>query len=83
MQHVHVDIIELQQAKLAVERLARAVIPLLGIAQFRRNPQVFALLTFRESRIVQRATHAGLIVVPRRAVDMTVARLPAHSPLRR
>lgn len=73
MQHVHVDIIELQQAKLAVERLACAVIPLLGIAQFRRNPQVFALLTFRESRIVQRATHAGLIVVPRRAVDMTVA----------
>ena len=73
MQHVHVHVVELQQAELAVERLARGIVPLFRIAQLRRHPQVLAILTLREPRVLQRASHARLVVVPRGAVDMTIA----------
>ena len=43
--------IELQQAELAVERLARGIVPLLGVAQLRRHPQIFAIFALREPRV--------------------------------
>ena len=72
MQHVHVHVVELQQAELAVERLARGIVPLLGVAQLRRHPQIFAIFALREPRVFQRAPHARLVVVPRGTVDMTI-----------
>ena len=72
MQHIHVHIIELQQAKLTVERLACGIIPLLRIAQLRRHPQVLAILTLREARVLQRTSDAGLVIVPRSAIDMAI-----------
>lgn len=78
------DIIELQQAKLAVERLACAVIPCSESRSFCRNPQVFALLTFRESRVRSarfNQCRPHYSAPPRRRYDDS--RLPAHSPLRR
>ena len=73
MQHIHVHIIELQQVKLAVERFARGIVPLFRIAQLRRDPQAFAQLSLRESRVFQRTPHTGLVVVPRGAIDVTVS----------
>ena len=73
MQHVHVHVVELQQAKLTVERLACGIVPLFRIAQLRRHPQVLAILTLREARVFQRASDARLVVVPRGTVDMTIA----------
>ena len=51
MQHIHVHIIELQQVKLTVERLACGIVPLFRIAQLRRHPQIFAFFALREPRI--------------------------------
>ena len=72
MQHIHVHIIELQQVKLTVERLACGIVPLFRIAQLRRHPQVLAILTLREARVLQRTSDASLVVVPRGTVDMTI-----------
>ena len=73
MQHVHVHVVELQQAELAVERLARGIVPLFGVAQFRGDPQALATFALRETCIFQRTTHAGFVVVARGAVDMVIA----------
>ena len=73
MQHIHVHIIELQQVKLTVERLACGIVPLFRIAQLRRDPQAFAQLSLRESRVFQRTPHTGLVVVSRGAIDVTVS----------
>ena len=73
MQHIHVHVVELQQAELAVERLARGIVPLFGVAQFRGDPQALATFALRETCIFQRTTHAGFVVVARGAVDMAIA----------
>ena len=72
MQHIHVHIIELQQVKLTVERLACGIVPLFRIAQLRRHPQVLAILTLREARVLQRTSDASLVIVPRSAIDMAI-----------
>ena len=71
--HVHVHILELQQADLAVERLQRAVIPLLGVAQLGRDPQLAATLPRGVAGVHQRTAHTALIVVAGRTVDVTVS----------
>ncbi len=73
MQHVHVHVIELQQFELTVERLAGRIVPLLGIAQLRGDPQVLAVLPLGEARGLERAADAGLVVVSGGAVDMPVS----------
>ena len=72
MQHIHVHIVELQQAKLTVERFARGIVPLFRIAQLRRHPQIFAIFTLREARVLQRTSDASLVIVPRSAIDMAI-----------
>ena len=73
VQHVHVNVIELQEAELAVESLACGVIPLFGITQFGGDPQILTILTLCEAHVLQRTAHTGLIVVPGGAVDMAVS----------
>lgn len=76
MEHIHVDVVELQQTQLPVERLARAVIPLLGITQLRCDPQAFAQLS-SVNPVFFNARPANLIVVSRGTVDV----LPLNSSL--
>ena len=73
MQHIHVDILELQQTELTVEGLACGIIALLGITQFGGDPDCFALAAGVVAGVRKRTAYASLVVVSGGAVDMTVS----------
>ena len=74
MNHVHVDVFQLQQSQLSVEGCKCHVVPLLGVAQLGRDPQMTALAPLVEAGFGEGAADAALVVVARGSVDMPVPR---------
>lgn len=72
MNHVHVDVFQLQQSQLSVEGCKCHVVPLLGVAQLGRDPQMTALAPLVEAGFGEGAADAALVVVARGSVDMPV-----------
>ena len=72
MNHVHVDVFQLQQSQLSVEGCKCHVVPLLGVAQLGRDPQMTALAPLVEAGFGEGRGDAALVVVARGSVDMPV-----------